>query len=79
MLPTRLPLPEFYEEPVKTQQVLNMKHLACEAPKETAKVVAGHLLRGQMTFLKMLWKFNSVYNRTGNSPTTGYRSSKRWP
>lgn len=28
VLPTRLPLPDFYEELVKTQQVLNRKHLA---------------------------------------------------
>lgn len=62
VLPTRLPLHEFYEELVKTQQVLNAKHLGWTALKSTAKLAAGHLLRGQTNFIKMLWKFNSVYN-----------------
>jgi hopanoid C-3 methylase HpnR len=62
VLPTKLPLPEFYEQLVKTQQVLNMKHLGWTALKSTARIAAGHLLRGQTNFVKMLWKFNSVYN-----------------
>jgi hopanoid C-3 methylase HpnR len=62
VLPTRLPLPEFYEELVKTQQILNRKHLGWAALKSTARLAAGHLLRGQTNFVKMLWKFNSVYN-----------------
>ena len=62
VLPTALPLPQFYEELVKTQQVLNTKHLGWTALKSTAKIAAGHLLRGQTNFVKMLWKFNSVYN-----------------
>jgi hopanoid C-3 methylase HpnR len=62
VLPTRLPLNEFYEELVKTQQVLNMKHLGWESLKGTAKIVGRHLLRGQTNFLKSLWKFNSVFN-----------------
>ena len=62
VLPTKLPLHEFYEELVKTQRILNMKHLGLAALKSTAKIAAGHLLRGQTNFVKMLWKFNSVYN-----------------
>jgi hopanoid C-3 methylase len=62
VLPTRMPLPEFYEELVKTQQVLNKKHLGWAALKSTATIAAGHLLRGQTNFVKMLWKFSSVYN-----------------
>ena len=62
VLPTKLPLHEFYEELVKTQQVLNQKHLGWEALRSTARIAAGHLLRGQTNFVKMLWKFNSVYN-----------------
>src|SRR5581483_501255 len=62
VLPTRLPLPEFYEELVKTQDVLNKKHLGWAALKSTIKIAAGHLLRGQTNFVKMLWKFNRVYN-----------------
>jgi hopanoid C-3 methylase HpnR len=62
VLPTKLPLPDFYEELVKTQQVLNKKHLGWAALKSTAALAAGHLMRGQTNFVKMLWKFNSVYN-----------------
>ena len=62
VLPTRLPLPEFYEELVKTQQVLNRKHLGWAALKGAAGIATRLLLRGQTNFVKMLWKFNSVYN-----------------
>jgi len=62
VLPTRLPLEKFYEELVKTQQILNKKFLGFSALRKTAGLVAGKLLHGQMNFLKMLWKFNSVYN-----------------
>jgi hopanoid C-3 methylase HpnR len=62
VLPTRLALPEFYEQLVRTQQVLNKKHLGWALLKATAATAAGHLLRGQTNFVKMLWKFNSVYD-----------------
>jgi hopanoid C-3 methylase HpnR len=62
VLPTHLPLPEFYEELVNTQQVLNKKHLGWALLRTTAATAAGHLLRGQTNFVKMLWKFNSVYD-----------------
>ena len=62
VLPTTLSLPEFYEELVKTQDVLNRKHLRWSALKSTAKLAAWHLVRGQTNFLSMLWKFRSVYD-----------------
>ncbi len=62
VLPTTLPLPEFYGELIKTQQILNHKHLGWTALRSTARIAAGHLLRGQTNFLKMLWKFKSVYD-----------------
>jgi hopanoid C-3 methylase HpnR len=62
VLPTRLPLPEFYAELVKTQQVLNRKHLGWQALWGTAGISARHLLRGQTNFVRMLFKFNSVFN-----------------
>jgi hopanoid C-3 methylase HpnR len=62
VLPTKLPLDRFYAELVKTQRVLNKKHLGFAALKATAKISAGLLLRGQTNFIKMLWRFNSVYN-----------------
>jgi hypothetical protein len=62
VLPTRLPLREFYSELVRTQQVLNRKHLGWRALKGLAGILAGNLARGQTSTLKMLWRFNSVYN-----------------
>src|SRR6195256_2106418 len=62
VLPTRMPLPEFYAELVRTQQILNKKHLGWAALKSTATLAAGHLMRGQTNFVQMLWKFNRVYN-----------------
>jgi hypothetical protein len=47
---------------VKTQRVLNKKHLGFAALKATARISAGLLMRGQTNFIKMLWRFNSVYN-----------------
>jgi len=62
VLPTRLPLQEFYQELVNTQQVLNRKHLGWRALKAVSKIAARHLLHGQTNFVRMLWKFNSIYN-----------------
>src|SRR5579875_1760813 len=62
VLPTRLPLHRFYQELVKTQSVLARKHLGVAALVQTAGIAARHLLHGQTNFLRMLWKFNSVYN-----------------
>jgi hypothetical protein len=62
VLPTSLPLAEFYEELVRTQRVLNRKHLGARQLWSTAKVGARLLARGQTNFLRMLFKFNSVYD-----------------
>jgi hopanoid C-3 methylase HpnR len=62
VLPTRLSLEDFYTELVATQQVLNRKHLGARQIWGTAKNVARLLVRGQTNFLKMLFKFNSVYD-----------------
>jgi len=62
VLPTRLPLRSFYEELVKTQGVLNRKHLGLAALRGAAGIVARHLLRGQTNFVRSLWKWNSVYH-----------------
>ena len=62
VLPTKLPLARFYAELVKTQQVLNRKHLGFAALRSTIATTAGLLARGQTNFLRMLWKFNSVYD-----------------
>jgi hopanoid C-3 methylase HpnR len=62
VLPTRLPLERFYAELVKTQQVLNMKHLGFAALRDTAFLAARLLARGQTNFVRMLWRFNKVYD-----------------
>jgi hopanoid C-3 methylase HpnR len=62
VLPTRLPLHRFYQELVKTQAVLARKHLGVAALAQTTGIVARQLLRGQTNFVKMIWKFNKVYN-----------------
>lgn len=62
VVPTKLPLEQFYAELVKTQQVMNKKHLGWQGMKNFAPVVASRLIRGQTNFFKMLWKFNSVYS-----------------
>src|SRR5207247_259497 len=62
VLPTKLPLARFYAELVKTQQVLNRKHLGLAALKATAAISAKLLMQRQTNVVKMLWKFNSVYH-----------------
>jgi hopanoid C-3 methylase len=62
VLPTRLPLPEFYAELVKTQQILNRKHLGWKTLWAMSGISARRLMRGQTNFVRMLFKFNSVYD-----------------
>ena len=62
VLPTRLPLHRFYQELVRTQAVLARKHLGVVALAKTTGIVARQLVRGQTNFLRMLWKFDQVYN-----------------
>ncbi|AMV38925.1 hopanoid C-3 methylase HpnR [Planctomyces sp. SH-PL62] len=62
VLPTKMPIEEFYAELVKTQQVLNRKHLGWKAFVALGGILADNLRRGQTNTLKMLWKFNSVFD-----------------
>ncbi len=62
VLPTRLPLAEFYAELVRTQQVLSRKHLGWAALRDTLGIAADRLAHGQTNFIRMLWKFISVFN-----------------
>ncbi len=62
VLPTALPLEKFYEELVKTQQILFKKHMGWQALRSCASIAAGHLMRGQTNFVKTLWKFGGQYN-----------------
>jgi len=55
VLPTRLPLQEFYEEMVTTQKVLYTKHLSWRAAPTLAAHTVKSMLRGQTNFATMLW------------------------
>ncbi len=62
VLPTRLPLERFYQELVKTQQVLNMKHMGFAALRSMGVLAVRLLARGQTNYVRMLWKFSQVNN-----------------
>jgi len=62
VMPTKLPLNEFYEELVKTQEIINRKFMGWKTAVAVSKILAGQLARGQTNFLKMLFKFSKVYN-----------------
>jgi magnesium-protoporphyrin IX monomethyl ester (oxidative) cyclase len=61
VLPTRLPLAEFYEELVTTQRAIFKKHLDWRQLWDAGHIVARLLLHGQTNFVKSLFKLNSVY------------------
>lgn len=62
VVPTALPLEEFYRELVRTQAVINRKHLGLRTAFGAARILGANLVRGQTNFARMLWKFNKVYN-----------------
>src|SRR3989441_1189345 len=62
VLPTRMPLDKFYAELVKTQDILNRKHLGWSAIPKYGFPAVRALLRGQTNYVKMLSKFASVVN-----------------
>ncbi|HUN35453.1 MAG TPA: hopanoid C-3 methylase HpnR [Trebonia sp.] len=62
VVPTTLPLEEFYRELVLTQNVINRKFLGLRTAAGAIRVLSGNLARGQTNFARMLWKFNKVYN-----------------
>jgi hopanoid C-3 methylase len=62
VLPTRLPLAEFYRELALTQKVLQRKHLGWRAMRDAASGFALLALRGQTNFLRSMMRFGSVYH-----------------
>lgn len=62
VLPTRMPLAEFYQELVATQRVLNMKHLGWTIVRRLSGDIVRLLARGQTNFVRSLWKFDSVFD-----------------
>ena len=61
MLPTRLPLAEFYEELITTQRAIYARHLHWREMRKMIGISTQLLLRGQTNFVKSLFKLNSVY------------------
>jgi hopanoid C-3 methylase len=61
VLPTRLPLAEFYEELVGIQRAIYAKHLDWRSAWDVLGLTTRLLLRGQTNFVKSLSKLNSVY------------------
>jgi hopanoid C-3 methylase HpnR len=62
VMPTKLPLERFYQELVKTQEVLNTKHLGWAALRDTFFITARLLVRGQTNFARMLWRFHTLFD-----------------
>ncbi|HEX3520972.1 MAG TPA: hopanoid C-3 methylase HpnR, partial [Stellaceae bacterium] len=61
VLPTRLPLAEFYRELVTTQRAIYRRHLDWRQLCDASGIAARLLLRGQTNFVKSLFSLNSVY------------------
>jgi hopanoid C-3 methylase HpnR len=61
VLPTKLPLNEFYDELVQTQRAIYAKHIGWKSIVGAAGLATRLLLRGQTNFVKAMTKMNSVY------------------
>ena len=61
VLPTKLPLDEFYQELVSTQRAIMRKHLDWHQLWDAGGIVARLLLRGQTNFVRSLFQLNKVY------------------
>jgi hopanoid C-3 methylase HpnR len=61
VLPTRLPLNEFYEELVTTQNAIFRKFVHWRQALDVMGIAGRLLLRGQTNFVKSMFRLNSVY------------------
>jgi hopanoid C-3 methylase len=61
VLPTRLPLAEFYDELVTTQRAIYVKHFGLRTIARAGSLAGKLLLRGQTNFIKSMFKLNSVF------------------
>jgi hopanoid C-3 methylase len=64
VMATKLPLHDFYSELVDTQAIINRKFMGWRTALAVSQILAAQMLRGQTNFLRMLFKFSSVYNAT---------------
>ena len=61
VLPTKLPLAEFYEELVNTQRAIYSKHIGFHQIVGAGRLALRLLARGQTNFVRSMLKMNSVY------------------
>jgi hopanoid C-3 methylase HpnR len=61
VLPTKLPLEEFYEELVTTQRAIYQRHLGLIGLRRFAGDAARLLLRGRTNYVRGLFQMNNVY------------------
>ncbi|HVC52955.1 MAG TPA: hopanoid C-3 methylase HpnR [Stellaceae bacterium] len=61
VLPTRLPLAEFYEELVALQRAIYRKHLGLRRVIDSLGIISKLLLRGQTNFVHGLFQLNNVF------------------
>jgi hopanoid C-3 methylase len=61
VLPTRLPLAEFYEELVNTQRAIYAKHIGFHQIVGAGRLALRLLAHGQTNFVRSMLKMNSVY------------------
>ena len=62
VLPTRLPLAEFYREVLHTQRVLFRKHLNWRTSPKVVAALGRNLLRGRTNLFRGMLNYNKVYN-----------------
>lgn len=62
VLPTRLPLRDFYRELVATQRIMQTKHMGWRGLAGAAGMAAGSLARGQTNFVRSMFLFHRAYD-----------------
>ncbi|MBZ0146309.1 MAG: hopanoid C-3 methylase HpnR [Pseudorhodoplanes sp.] len=62
VLPTKMPLMEFYRELLKTQRVLYAKHLNWRTAPMVAQKALSLLARGQTNFVRGMMLYNKTFN-----------------
>src|SRR5271156_3875009 len=62
VLPTKLPIADFYRELLHTQRVLFRKHMNWWTVPALARELAQNLARGQTNFIRGIMNYNKVYN-----------------
>jgi hypothetical protein len=62
VLPTKMPLVEFYRELLKTQRVLYAKHLNWRTAPLAGAAALGLLIRGQTNFVRGMMLYNKTFN-----------------